>query len=342
MTDIPRQPTTGGAPAQVLGAADAHDKILDHILSEVASRLAVRYSEDQVDMALNELAAEFRDARITAFLPTLALKRAARMLAEADAAVALAKEQPASPLPEEKLDFLRFEFKYILPDEQRLQIEEEVAGFMTLDRFVADHEDRSYVVRSLYYDDPAYSSYYQKTEGALLRSKFRLRTYTRDPNEPSAIYLELKGRYNALVFKRRTGLGQGASFAECANVTEEILRGAPGCPITDQFRLALSQQKIRPTMLIEYVRRPYLSRYDRDFRLTLDHELFAAATDQLFPGDLSRRREFLTGHTVMEVKFRNTIPLWFHRIIKHHRLRRVSISKVCKGMEACRLVPNLD
>ncbi len=319
----------------------AHDKMLEEIITEVGHLLANRYDEYQVSRVLTTLGAEFLDARITAYLPILIHKEATRILATNKKAAPTASADIGSVVPSDKLDFLRFEFKYILGHDLRVQIENEISEFMALDPFVSNHESRSYVVRSLYYDDPAYSCYYQKIEGALLRSKFRLRTYTNDPAKIGAIYLEIKGRYNSLVFKRRTGLDATARFTDCASVTEEIIRSAKNSSVIDRFQFALAHQKIQPTMLIEYVRRPYISKSDADFRLTLDWNLTASVTDQLFPLDSFGRR-FLPGQTVMEIKFKNSIPLWFHRIIKRHRLNRVSISKVCKGMEACNLVPIVD
>ncbi len=332
---------------------EAHDKMLDEIISEVGCLLANKYDQEQVTQVLDVVAAEFQEARITAFLPTLVFRKASTLLAKSVATPAPAdpgaKIRPApAPArarivePATKLDFLRFEFKYILPEDVRARIEEQIIHFMTLDPFVADQVQQRYVVRSLYYDDPALSSYYQKIEGALMRAKFRLRTYTDDPTAGCATYLELKGRYNSLVFKRRAYFDSAAAFYQCGSVTDKIISRVNGSPIGAQFLSELSHKQIAPVMLIEYLRRPYVARDNSDFRLTLDENLFGTATDQLFPADTHGRRPILPGHSVMEIKFKNSIPLWFHRIIKNHGLKRISISKVCKGIEVCNLAPPID
>jgi hypothetical protein len=215
---------------------------------------------------------------------------------------------------------------------------------MTPDPFVAAKPDCSYVVRSLYYDDPAFTSYYQKVEGNLQRAKFRLRTYTSDPREDCSIYLEIKGRYNALVFKHRVGLtaiGGSRRFANCTGTTDEILATINDSPVADQFRYDLVRKHIAPIMLIDYIRRPYFSRHDPDFRVTLDEQLHGTLTDRLFPS-LDDRRMLLPGCTVMEIKFKDRIPFWFHRLITNYNLKRHSISKVCKGMEAWNVVAHAD
>ena len=52
--------------------------------------------------------------------------------------------------------FLRYEFKYILDDARREDIEKELSYFMQLDPFVERFENKKYLVRSLYFDNPAY------------------------------------------------------------------------------------------------------------------------------------------------------------------------------------------
>lgn len=244
-----------------------------------------------------------------------------------------------------KLDFDRFEFKYILIRQLRERIENDLQHFMTLDPFVASQPQQNYIVRSLYYDDPAFSSYHQKIDGTLRRSKFRLRTYTNDPEDTCATYLEIKGRHNQLVFKHRTGIDAVAGshiFAGCHNTTDEILKTICDSPVSSQFRYELARKHIQPIMLIDYTRRPYFSRHDPEFRLTIDSELHGTRTNLLFPHAWQNRRMLLPGYSVMEIKFKDRIPLWFHRMIKNYNLQRRSISKVCKGVEAWNLVPLLD
>lgn len=243
------------------------------------------------------------------------------------------------------LDFLRFEFKYIVSEQLRDRIEGDLCHFMTLDPFVVGQKDCSYIVRSLYYDDVAFSSYYQKVDGDLQREKFRLRTYTNNPEDACATYLEVKGRYNSLVFKHRVGFAASAGskiFADCASTTNEILDSANNSPVSEQFRYELVRKKLRPIMLIDYIRRPYFSKDNPEFRLTFDSQLHCRATDRLFPCSSLNYREFLPGYCVMEIKFKDRVPLWFHQIIKKYGLERKSISKVCKGVESWNLVPQLD
>ena len=245
-----------------------------------------------------------------------------------------------------KLRFARFEFKYILSARRRAEIESELAYFLTLDPYVATKPRKQYFVRSLYYDDPFYSDYYEKTDGVKKRKKFRVRTYTDNPDEHCATFLEIKGRHNAFVFKYRTPIEQSENgqhhLAAMGNMTDTVMKGGVSGAVLEQFQYDLYRRQLRPVMLIDYLRRPYISKYDAEFRLTFDEALRGTATETLFPNSGDTTFSILKGYSVMEVKFRYHIPSWFHRVIQSYELRRVSVSKYCKGVEACKLAANLE
>jgi len=237
--------------------------------------------------------------------------------------------------------FLRYEFKYILSDELRENIESELSHFMQLDPFVEQFENKKYLVRSLYFDDPVNTFYYEKTDGLMHRQKFRIRTYAMEYNEKIPIMLELKGRYNNFVYKHRTGLEHNS---ENINDVFHLLRQLENDdnPVSRQFIYDKYRKNIKPVMLIDYQRRAFQSKYDYEFRITFDGELYGTHTTELFPKDNVYRRKLIDGYTIMEVKFRKHVPPWFHRIMIKYQLNRISISKYCTGMEATPLIENLE
>ncbi len=244
-----------------------------------------------------------------------------------------------------RLHFLRFEFKYLLRADVRREVERELGHFMQLDPFVGTRPERKYFVRSLYFDSADQASYFEKVDGMVHRTKFRVRTYARTPAAPAATFLELKGRHDALVFKHRAELvrGEGVRFvAGQRGMAQEVMARTQAGSVLERFRFDLERRRLEPQMLIDYDRRPYVSKYDAEFRLTFDDNLHATRTPSLYPGPCENARAVLCGYTIMEVKFRYHVPSWFHRILQSYDLRRQSISKVCKGMEAWRLNPHME
>ena len=236
---------------------------------------------------------------------------------------------------EAKLHFSRFEFKYVLAQSLREQVEAELGHFVELDPYVQGHKGHQYFVRSLYYDNAAFTSFRETVEGQHTRAKFRIRTYARTVNDLAPWFLELKGRYNNLVFKHRTPIqGDFDKRTSGEQLSRLLLTQAAPDSVRNQFEFELFKKQIEPTVLIDYERRPYISRFDPDFRVTFDCKLTAIATDSMFPSGAFAQRLLLPGYTVMEVKFRHRVPAWFHRIIQAYELRRRSISKICTGTEA--------
>ena len=102
------------------------------------------------------------------------------------------------------LHFARFEFKYRLDAAARRAIAATLATFVEIEPFAARRASGSYLVRSLYFDDPRFTAFHAKADGLLRRSRFRLRTYGRAPGDGAPWFLEQKGREGALVWKHRT------------------------------------------------------------------------------------------------------------------------------------------
>lgn len=236
-----------------------------------------------------------------------------------------------------KLHFARFEFKYILPRQQREEFERELQFFMEFDPYVREREDHQYFVRSLYFDDPQYTCFHDKIEGMHSRAKFRIRTYTRSRSEPAPQFLEIKGRHNNLVIKHRTPIAESSYLDHESDeqLVSKMIGGLTPSKVSERFHYERFRKRIRAVALVDYVRRPYISKFDADFRLTFDSELQGTKTRALFPvDDTFSSRRLLPGYTVMEVKFRHHIPSWFHRLLQAYELRRVSVSKICHAMEA--------
>lgn len=232
-------------------------------------------------------------------------------------------------------DFIRYEFKFFMNLRKREEVESEVANFMSFDGHVHPELGNAYYVRSLYYENDAATHYHEKIDGVKVRRKFRLRTYGKQFVPSLPIYLEEKNRDGDRVHKHRIPIDPSylpAFYApERYSDLHELL---PGVDLVDRFLFDAFRRSLKPKLLVDYVRRPYVSSYDMNFRVTFDSVLMSVKANTLFPPSWESWRCSFAGYTILEVKFHRRIPAWFHRIIQAHNLRRVSFSKFCKGMEA--------
>jgi len=240
-------------------------------------------------------------------------------------------------------EFARYEFKFVLSQSRRDALEDDVSQLMRFDGFVHPELENSYLVRSLYFDNEIASNYYEKIDGVRFRQKFRIRTYGQSPDPALPIFLEEKGRYIERTFKRRVAIDVDHLDIFCdPNRHFELLDLYPGVDLIERLVFSSARKLVRPRVLVDYVRRPYVSDFDMNFRVTFDSQLRAAATDIIFPNESAYWRMCDAGYTIVEVKFHRRVPAWFHRVLQSHNLRRLSISKFCRGMEVCGLAKDLS
>ena len=240
-------------------------------------------------------------------------------------------------------DFARYEFKYLLNARQRAAIEEEVSHFMTPDTHVHDELNQAYFVRSMYFENAEATHYYEKTDGIRTRRKFRLRTYGKQHQPGLPIYLEEKGRHIERTYKHRVAIPpEHLELFGAPETISSLIDLYPGVELVERFCFDNFRRSLNPTILVDYLRHPYVSNYDMNFRITFDSQLSGCPSRMLYPQTAGNWIAMKAGYTVLEVKFFRRIPAWFHRIVQAHNMRRLSISKFCEGMEACGLAIDLS
>lgn len=237
--------------------------------------------------------------------------------------------------------FERYEFKYILNANLRKKIQSDVSKFMRVDEFAS--ENKKYFVRSLYFDDDVSTEYYNKIDGMKVRRKFRLRTYGKEFSKEKPIFLELKGRYNQRTYKRRKIINiENLHKYENEEISKIIKDDEFKDNLGQNFLFEKIKRNLKPKVITDYWRCPFISDYDRNFRVTFDDSLKIKKTPKLFNNNQSFLRSSLPGYSILEIKFDRRIPKWFHRIIQSYNLRKVSVSKFCIGMEIADIAINLE
>ena len=233
----------------------------------------------------------------------------------------------------------RYEFKYILNKKISDQIEKETLNFMVYDEHVNKELNNKYFVRSLYFENNFSSNFYEKVDGMKIRRKYRLRTYSNffDPKVP--IFFEVKGRISERTYKKRINIkNKYLNLFLSQSQNFNLLDLYPNNEMIINFIFDSSRKNLKPLILVDYKRRPYINKFGLYFRLTFDTNLLSSKTNNLFSNDkYSSWLECKAGYTILEVKFDRSIPAWFHRIIQCYNLKRKSVSKFVLGMSSCGL-----
>ena len=230
----------------------------------------------------------------------------------------------------------RYEFKYILNKKISDQIEKEARNFMIYDGHVKKELNNKYFVRSLYFENNFSSNFYEKVDGMKIRRKYRLRTYSNifDPKVP--IFFEVKGRISERTYKKRINIkNKYLNLFLSQSQNFNLLNLYPNNEMIINFIFDSFRKNLKPLILVDYKRRPYINKFGLYFRLTFDTNLLSSKTNNLFSNDkYSSWLECKAGYTILEVKFDRSIPAWFHRIIQCYDLKRKSISKFVLGMSS--------
>ena len=100
--------------------------------------------------------------------------------------------------------------------------------------------------------------------------------------------------------------------------------------------LILIKKKIKPKVIIDYSRKPFINKHGNYFRLTFDNNLSSTISKNLFSSD-HQSKKTIPGYEILEVKFDRTIPPWFQKVIQSFELNRLSVSKYVLGCETSKL-----
>ena len=216
---------------------------------------------------------------------------------------------------ENQMIFKRYELKYLITRKQQLAICRAVEPYMTADRF--SHSS----IRNIYYDTANYRLIRQSLDKPMYKEKLRLRSYGRSAPDDE-IFVELKKKYDSVVYKRRLELPQQQAL-------EAMLGRAPlpGSQIGREIEAALQfYQELIPRVFLSYERDAYHA-LDSDFRLTFD-ERIRYRTEELTLNSDPWGHPLLGGDTVlMELKIPDSMPLWMASILSRQGISKTTFSK---------------
>ncbi|MFI3168353.1 MAG: polyphosphate polymerase domain-containing protein [Faecalibacterium sp.] len=213
--------------------------------------------------------------------------------------------------------FKRYELKYKLTPAQHNALCEAMQGYMQADEY------GRYLIRNVYFDTADYQIIRQSIEKPTYKEKLRLRQYGM-PEEGKLAFIELKKKYNGVVYKRRvdlpqeaavTYLWQGDAPPQHAQILDEI----------DYFKQ--SHPDIRPRVYLSYEREAYFCPTDENFRLTFDYNIKTRDCDVSLAPSAGDKPVLRDDSILMEVKIVGGLPLWFTHFLSEHQIYKTSFSK---------------
>ena len=213
--------------------------------------------------------------------------------------------------------FQRYELKYLLTREQKAAVISAMASRMEPDSF-----GRS-TIRNLYYDTDTYRLVRKSLEKPIYKEKLRVRSY-RTAGPDDEVFIELKKKYQSVVYKRRTGISE----KEAADYLAGRIPAPKPCQITDELDYFREFYKtLAPRVFLSYEREAFFEKDNDSFRVTFDENILWRTTDLSLGAGIYGENILKPGQTLMELKTSGGIPLWMVDILNGQKLQKTSFSK---------------
>lgn len=213
--------------------------------------------------------------------------------------------------------FQRVEKKYLMTKEQFEQL------MTALEPHVVPDDYPVSTICNIYYDTPDYLLIQRSIEKPNYKEKFRLRSYG-VPEPDSPIFMEIKKKYNGIVYKRRV--------RTTAAEAQRYLAGGPvpSCndkQIMKEIHWFCRRYPLQPGMFLAYDRWAYRGREDKNLRITFDRNIRYRIDDlDLTHGDYGTRL-LPEDNVLMEIKIPGAAPLWLAHILSELGIFSNSFSK---------------
>lgn len=240
--------------------------------------------------------------------------------------------------------FKRYEIKYFLTAHQMEALKLEMQPHMKADAYGQSQ------IMNIYFDTPNDLLIRHSLEKPVYKEKLRLRSYG-VPENTSTVFLEIKKKYEGIVYKRRISAPYQKMMdyleydtpliskkeAMLANTdTTDKLRGILPDDIPDARTIQILHeidyfrsyyQGLSPHVFLSYDRDAFYGKNDSGFRITFDRNI-RFRTDHLKLSDGNYGELLLPeDQIIMEIKTSGGMPLWLTHFLGEEQLQKISFSK---------------
>lgn len=213
--------------------------------------------------------------------------------------------------------FKRYELKYLLTKEQKEKVLQEIRPYMALDQYGRT------TIRNIYFDTANYRLVRRSLEAPAYKEKLRIRSYCRAVPD-STVFVELKKKYQKVVYKRRIALPEQAAM--------DWVAGRRSCPESSQIAAEVDYflryyGSLTPAVFLSYEREAFYSKDQSDFRVTFDDTILCRQKELSLGSEAYGLPVLPEGTALMEIKCSGGIPMWMAHILSQERLYKTSFSK---------------
>ena len=213
--------------------------------------------------------------------------------------------------------FQRYELKYLVTEEQKEKLLQEMEAYMQPDRYGQS------IIRNIYFDTDNHRLIRRSIEKPAYKEKLRVRSYAQ-ATEDSIVFVELKKKFDGVVYKRRLPMALQDAM--------DWLSGGKDCPVDTQISREIQYFRnvygdMHPAVFLSYRRQAYHARDGSNFRVTFDDQVLCRQENLSLSAPVYGTPLLKEGMVLMELKCAGGIPLWMAKLLSQERLYKTSFSK---------------
>ncbi len=216
-----------------------------------------------------------------------------------------------------KYTFERIEKKYVLTRKQYLLFLEKAKEYIKIDDYGLTS------ICNIYFDTLDSELIRTSIEKPLYKEKLRLRSYGIPKDESSKVFLELKKKFDGVVYKRRVAM----TLKEANEYLENHVFPNKDTQILHEIDYAIDHYHLVPKLFLAYDRAAYYGIEDEELRITFDKNIRSRETQlSLMFGD-DGKKLLDDALLVMEIKANGAMPLWLTELLTSLEIYPKSFSK---------------
>ncbi len=174
-------------------------------------------------------------------------------------------------------------------------------------------------INNVYFDTPSYLLIRNSIEKTGFKEKLRVRSYGATTKD-SKVFIEMKRKYNGLVYKRRLSVG----YEEGYNFLVHHKPLSAQSQISRELDYFVNHYNaLSPKMKIDYQREAFFGKDDRSFRVTFDYNIKVNRTE--FVDEV--QGIIADDQVLLEVKTSKGYPQWLLDYLNHNHIYKTSFSK---------------
>lgn len=229
--------------------------------------------------------------------------------------------------------FKRYEKKYRVTDKQLEEMMPVILQYMNFDKYCVGGKE--YGVYNVYFDTQDKYLIRESLQKPRYKEKIRLRTYCSPAQDNDTCFLELKKKFDKVVFKRRitTTLAQAEEFLFNGTSPEFDDKDYINNQVLAEIRTFMDMYDIVPSQYISYKRFAFFGKDDSSFRMTFDRNITTRSNDLSLRYDSYGTQLIGEHERLLEIKINGAMPMWLATMLSEMGIFKTSFSKYGKAHE---------